>query len=186
MARIPLKDLATAPEGARPSLEAVQAKLGMVPNTVKVMANSPATVGAYVGLSGAVETGTLSRREREQIALVVAERNDCDYCLAAHTAVGKLSGLNALEIEDARRGTATATRERAILDLTGAVLAERGAVSDGLLAKVRDAGLTDGEITEVVTNVALHTLTNYLNRLAGTEVDFPAATPLETPAGRTA
>ena len=94
--------------------------------------------------------------------------------------VHKLFGLSELELRDARRGSATATREAAILTFAGEVLAHRGRVSDDALRRVRQAGLTDGEITEIVANVALHVFTNYLNLVAGTEVDFPAAPVLET------
>ena len=152
----------------------------MTPNLTRTMAHSAATLGGYLGLGGALAEGELSQREREQIALAVAEVNGCGYCLAAHSAVGKLVGLSELEVADARRGTATSKREHVILEFAGEVLAQRGRVSDEALRRVRDAGATDGEITEIVANVALNVFTNYLTEVAGTEVDFPAAPPIET------
>ncbi len=160
-------------------LQAVRDKMGMVPNITRVMANSPAALESYLAQSGALDGSSLSKREKEQIALSVAEDNDCDYCRAAHSAVGKMVGLSELEIRDARLGTGTSTRENAILTLSREVLRERGAVSDATLARVREAGLTDGEIAEVVAVVSLNVYTNYINRLAQTKVDFPAAAPLE-------
>jgi uncharacterized peroxidase-related enzyme len=160
-------------------LEAVQRKLGMTPNLTLTMARSEATLAGYLGLSGALAEGALSAREREQIALAVAESNGCGYCLAAHSAMGKIVGMSELELLDARRGAATVKREKAILAFAGAVLTHRGRVSDEALQRVRQAGLSDGEITEIVANVALHVFTNYLNLVARTEVDFPTAPALE-------
>ena len=180
MPRIDPIDPQEAEGKTRDLLDGVRRKLGMTPNLTRTMARSPATLAGYLGLSGALDVGALSRREREQIALVVAEANGCDYCLAAHSAAGKLFGLSELELRDARRGAATTKRANAIVNFAGEVLAHRGRVSDDSLCRVRQAGLTEGEITEIVANVALHVFTNYLNLVARTEVDFPAAPALET------
>lgn len=161
-------------------LNAIHSKMGMTPNLIRTMAQSSATLSGYLGLSGALEKASLSRREREQIALAVAEANGCHYCLAAHSAAGKANGLSDLEIRDARRGHATAGREEAILAFTTETVAKRGQVSDDALHRARQAGLTDGEITEIVASVALNLFTNYMNLVAHIDVDFPAAAPLET------
>ncbi|HSR71176.1 MAG TPA: carboxymuconolactone decarboxylase family protein [Kiloniellales bacterium] len=163
----------------RELLEAVRRKLGMTPNLIRTMACSAATLAGYLGLNEALGKGALSSREREQIALAVAQANGCQYCLAAHTAFGKLLGLSELEVCDARRGSATAKREDAILKFAGEVLARRGRVPDHELDRVRRAGLTDGEITEIVANIALNVFTNYLTEVAATEVDFPSAAAAE-------
>jgi uncharacterized peroxidase-related enzyme len=180
MPRIEPIDLQQAAGKTREQLDAVRRKLGMSPNLTRTMARSEATLTGYLGLSGAVSAGSLSRREREQIALTVAEANDCGYCLAAHSAAGKLAGLSELEVRDARRGIATSTRENAVVVLARQVLAERGRVSDETLRRVRQAGITDGEITEIVANVALRVFTNYLNLVAQTDIDFPVASALDT------
>ena len=180
MPRIDPIDPRKAEGKTRELLDAVQRQLGMTPNLPKTMAHSTATLSGYLGLSQALAGGTLSPREREQIALAVAQANGCGYCLAAHSAAGKLAGLSELELRDARGGTATGPRENAILAFTGGVLEHRGRVSDDALRRVREAGVSEGEITEIVANVALHVFTNYLNQVAQTEVDFPAASALET------
>ncbi|HSR54158.1 MAG TPA: carboxymuconolactone decarboxylase family protein [Acidobacteriota bacterium] len=163
----------------RKLLEAVRRRVGMTPNLIRTMACSAATLAGYLGLDEALGKGALSSREREQIALAVAEANGCGYCLAAHTASGKLFGLSELEVCDARRGSATAKREDAILKFAGEVLARRGHVRDNELRRVRRAGLTDGEITEIVANVALNVFTNYMTEVAATKVDFPPAAVVE-------
>jgi len=78
-----------APSASRPLLESVKKQLGFVPNMFRLISNSPAAPESYLALSGALSKGALPAPTRERIALAVAEINGCDYCLAAHTYVGK-------------------------------------------------------------------------------------------------
>ena len=133
---------------------------------------------SYLQLSAAVGKGTLPARLREQIALAVAQANECDYCLAAHFAVGRMVGLTAEQIRDSRLGTAVDPKADALIRFALKVVEARGAVGDDDLAAVRSAGFDDAAIAEVVANVALHVFTNYFNRLAETDLDFPAAPAL--------
>jgi uncharacterized peroxidase-related enzyme len=157
----------------------VKGKLGLVPNMTRAMANAPAALDGYLQLSGALGKGTLPARVREQIALAVAQANGCDYCLAAHSAVGRMVGLTAEQIVDSRLGTAVDPKADALIRFALKVLDARGAVSDGDLRDVREAGFDDGVISEVVANVALHVFTNYFNRMAATDLDFPEAPRLK-------
>lgn len=159
-------------------LGSVEKKMGLVPNIIATMANSPAVAQAYLGFSQSLSTGQLSARLREQIALVVGETNNCEYCLAAHTALGKGAGLTEGETCDARRAEAQDDNERAALQFARTMVNERGRVSDDDLQAVRQAGYDDGQIAEIVANVALNIFTNYFNHVAGTEVDFPVAPEL--------
>ena len=159
-------------------LDSVQKKLGIVPNLIATMANSPAVANAYLGFSQALSTGTLPARLREQLALVVGETNGCQYCVAAHTALGKGAGLSEGETCDARRAVAADDKERAALEFARTIVTDRGHVSDDDVDDVRQAGYTDGEIGEIVAHVALNIFTNYFNHVAGTEVDFPAVPEL--------
>ena len=159
-------------------LGAVQKKLGMVPNIIATMASSPAVAQAYLAFSQALAGGRLPARLREQLALVVGETNRCDYCVAAHTALGKGAGLSEIETVDARQGHADDEPERAALQFARKMVEERGWVSDEDLEGLREAGFSDGDISEIVGNVALNLFTNYFNHVAGTEVDFPAAPEL--------
>ncbi len=161
-------------------LGAVQKKLGLVPNLIATMANSTAVANAYLGFSQTLSGGSLPAPLREQIALVVGETNNCEYCVAAHTALGKGAGLTEAETCDARRAQAKDEKEQAALEFAKKVVNERGWVSDEDIQRVRQAGYSDGEISEIVANVALNIFTNYFNHVAGTEVDFPAAPELTT------
>ena len=158
---------------ARELLDAVKAKLGRTPNMMKTMAQSPAVLEAYLNFSGAIGGGKLSARLREQIALISAEINGCGYCASAHTAIGKMVGLGEDAILAARNGNADDAKTDAALKFAGAVIINRGEVSDADLQAVKDAGFSDGEIGEIVANVALNIFTNYFNEIAKTDIDFP-------------
>ena len=110
MARLPIIDPAKSTGKAHELLTAVQKKLGLVPNMTRVMVNSPAVLEAYIGFSGALDGGSLNAKTRERIALGVAEANQCNYCLSAHTTIGSLVGLNEAEILDSRRARSPFSR----------------------------------------------------------------------------
>jgi uncharacterized peroxidase-related enzyme len=171
-----------APESAtgkaKELLDAVKAKLGLVPNMTRAMANAPAVLNGYLQLSGALSHGDLPAKTREQIALTVAEANGCDYCLAAHTAIGKMTGLTADQIRDSRQGTAVDPKTAALIRFARVVVNTKGKVSGADLQTLREAGYGDGAIAEVVAHVALNVFTNYFNSVADTEIDFPKAEPL--------
>ncbi|GGJ19522.1 carboxymuconolactone decarboxylase family protein [Neoroseomonas lacus] len=176
MSRIPTPaTIDAAPEAARPLLNGVKAQLGSVPNLFRVLANSPAALGGYLGLNGALAKGALDPRTRERIALAVAEVNGCGYCLAAHTYLGtNLAKLDAAEIAANRAGRSNDAKADAAVRFAVAVTQSRGHVGDEAIATIRAAGWSDAEILEITVHVALNTLTNYVNEVAGTEVDFPA------------
>ncbi len=163
-----------APEAARPQLEAVKKLLGSVPNVFRMAANSPAALAGYVGLLGALAKGALPAPTHERIAIAVAEANGCDYCLSAHTWLGK----NVARLEDAdmmanRRGSSTDQFADAAVRFSRQVMERRGHVSEEELRAVRDAGYSDAQIIEIVQHVALNTWTNYVNSVAQTAIDFP-------------
>jgi uncharacterized peroxidase-related enzyme len=173
---------AIAPESAtgsaRDLLDAVNARLGLVPNMLQVMAVAPAVLEGYLGLSDALEKGGLSARTRERLALAVGQANQCDYCVAAHAAIGRAVGLTAEQIRDSRLGTAVDSQNNALLRFVRKVVDTRGRVTDRDLAAIRAAGFDDGAIAEVVAQVALNIFANYFNQVAGTVLDFPKAPAL--------
>ncbi len=178
MSRIPQINPESATGKAKELLDAVKSKLGLVPNMTRAMANSPAVLDGYLSFSGSLSKGNLSAKLREQIALTVGEANGCDYCLAAHSTIGKMVGLTAEQIMDSRRGTAVESKAEALLKFARRVVDERGRVSDLDLADARLAGLDDAALAEVVANVALNIFTNFFNHVAETDIDFPKAEPI--------
>jgi uncharacterized peroxidase-related enzyme len=173
MPRITPVQPADATGKAKQLLDGVQAKLGLTPNLAKTLATSPSALEGYLGLIGALAGGALDTKYREQIALAVAQANSCEYCLAAHTALGSLAGLQPDEILASRRAHAVDAKRDAGLKFAQTVVVNRGNVSDAAVSSIRAAGFTDGEITEIVANVALNIFTNYINLVAQTIVDFP-------------
>ncbi len=172
-----LRFLAISPEDAagraKELLDGVQATLGMIPNLMRTMANSPAVLEAYLNFTGALAMGSLPARLREQIALTVAEVGGCDYGLAAHSALGKVVGLSHQDILDSRQGTSPDRRVDAALQFARTVIHQRGRVGDDDIAPLRRVRYGDGEIAEIVANVALNLFSNYFNHVADTVVDFP-------------
>jgi uncharacterized peroxidase-related enzyme len=168
-----------APEAARPLLDAVQKQIGSVPNLFRLVANSPAALEGYLGMSGALAKGKLPAQTRERIALAVAEINACGYCLAAHSFIGgQMAKLDAAEIAANRRGRSNDAKADAAVRFAASVATQRGHVADAEVVAVRAAGYSDAEIVEIVQHVALNTWTNYLNEVAQTVIDFPVALPL--------
>ncbi|MGO9172839.1 MAG: carboxymuconolactone decarboxylase family protein [Rhodomicrobium sp.] len=175
MSRIPTPaTIGDAPAASRPLLEAVKKQLGTIPNLFRLVSNSPAALEGYLGLSGALAKGELSPATRERIALAIAEINGCNYCLSAHSYLGKnLAKLDEAEIVANRAGASTDPKANAAVRFAAKVAAERGHVSEDDLRAVKLAGYDDAQVIEIVLHVALNTWTNYINEVAKTDIDFP-------------
>jgi uncharacterized peroxidase-related enzyme len=173
MSRLTAIDPAQATGRAHDLLAAVKAKLKITPNMTRVMANSPAVLEAYLGFSGALEQGSLTAKLREQLALIVAQNNGCEYCLSAHSTLGKMAGLTESEIAGSRQAHTTSPKDTAALAFAQEIVQNRGVVPEEALAKVRAAGFSEGDVAEIIAHVALNVFTNYFNNVAGVDIDFP-------------
>lgn len=178
MPRIPTPaTIDIAPAASRPLLEAIKKQLGVVPNMFRLIANSPPALEGYLGLSGALNKGALPTATRERLALAVAEVNGCNYCLSAHTYLGRqLARLDDAEMSANRNGASRDPKADAALRFAGKLVRERGHVSDADLSAVRAAGYDDAQLIEIVLHVALNTWTNYINVVGDTDIDFPVVT----------
>lgn len=178
MSRLPIPaSIEASPAASQPLLQAVKKQLGVVPNLFRLVGNSPATLEGYLGLNGALAKGALEAPTRERIALAVAEINGCDYCLSAHSYLGKnLAKLSDAEIALNCAGGSADQKADAAVRFAVKLVNARGHVSDADIRAVRDAGHTEAQVIEIVAHVALNTLTNYLNEVANTEIDFPVVT----------
>lgn len=172
MSRIQPIDPKNAQGKSKELLETIAAKMGQVPNIFKIMAQAPAVLESYLKFSGALREGALDAKIQEKIALFIAQENQCQYCLAAHTTIGKIAGLDDQTMLDARRGESTEAKERAVLTLAQKIHEQRGSVEDIDVQNAQQAGLNDTEILETLAHVALNTFTNYFNHLTDPEVDF--------------
>jgi uncharacterized peroxidase-related enzyme len=178
MSRIPTPvTIEAAPAASQPLLQAVKKQLGVAPNLFRLVGTSPAALEGYVNLSGALGKGALPAATRERIALAVAELNGCDYCLSAHTYLGRnVAKLDDAEITANRNGGSNDVKADAAVRFAVAVAKLRGHIGGEDFEAVRSAGYTDAQIIEIVQHVALNTWTNYINTVAQTEIDFPVVT----------
>ena len=174
MSRVPLLDTTTAPADSRSLLGQIHQAFGATPNMFRAVAHSPAALRSMWGSFGALAQGALDARLGEQIAVAVAERNGCEYCLAAHTALGRKAGATAGEMAAAQAGEASDPQASAALRFALKLVNERGHVGAQDLQAMRAAGFNDAQIVEVVAHVALNLFTNYVNVAFAVPLDFPA------------
>lgn len=173
MSRLAIPAREAVPEAAKPLLDAVEKKLGSVPNLFRLLATSPAVLEGHLAKSAALSR-TLDAKMRERIALAVAAINGCDYCMSAHTYLAtNLAKLGADEIARNRAGGSDDPKIDAAVRFAAKVAHERGHVSDADIAEVRLAGYSDQQIVEIVAQVAENVFTNFLNEVAKTDIDFP-------------
>jgi uncharacterized peroxidase-related enzyme len=178
MTALPAIDPTTAEPEAAEALARAKAAFGAVPNLTKVMANSPATLDGYVELAGALSGGVLGPEVSERIAILIAEENGCAYCLSAHTYVAeRVLGLPDEEIVAAREGESADPRIRALLRLASAINRHRGTGAEDDVEAARAAGVSDGEMVEVIGHVAANAFSNYLAKTSRVDIDFPPVSP---------
>jgi uncharacterized peroxidase-related enzyme len=173
MARVAVIDPRAATGEAKQLLDAVQSGLGMVPNFIRMLANSPAALSAFLGLHGIAGAGLLEPKTRERIALAVAAQNACEYCVSAHTASGRKVGLDERELLANRMGRSSDAKAEAALIFARALVEHVGQVSEAEFEAVRAAGHSDAEIIEIITHVAMNIFTNLLGKATQVEIDFP-------------
>ncbi len=171
---VPLVDRESAAGDVREQLDQVHAAFGTVPAMFRAVANSPAALRSMWSAFGALGAGTVGAALGEQIAVAVANRNSCEYCLAAHTALGRKAGVTKDALEAAQTGGSDDPRTAAILAFALELVEERGQVSSATVQAVRDEDWSDEEIVEVIGHVALNLFTNYVNVALAVPVDFPS------------
>ncbi len=163
----------SVPPASQPLLDAVQKKMGMVPNMMKTLAGAPTVLEGYLAFSGTVGKSSLTAAQKEEIALAVGQVNGCQYCVSAHTLLASHAGISAEQAKEARSGRSSKPVDAAVLKFATQVVEKHGKVSDADVQAARSAGLTDGQVLEVVAATVLNILTNYLNNVAEPVIDFP-------------
>lgn len=144
-------------------------------NIFKAMAASPAGLDFYLGMAGALGKATLSAKEQEVVQLAIGEANNCGYCAAAHTIIGKGAGLTEAQTVEARRGHLADAKLNALTRFALTIHEKKGHVSDADVSAFKGAGYTDAAVVEVVAAYALAVFTNYFNHVNDTAMDFPPA-----------
>ena len=179
MPRIDPVTIDNAPEASRPVMEQIKANFGRVPNIFASLAHSPAALKTLMGMFGALEEGALAGKAHEAIALRIGQFHGCKYCTAAHSAKAKMAGATPEEAIGFRKGQSDDPKIQALLTLAETMVDNRGRLDDREVQAARDAGLSDAELLETVAIVACNTMTNYINALVLTEVDFPAVPEID-------
>ena len=174
MSRISLIDIQQNPQHAsQPTLAEITGAFGGAPNMFRAVAHSPATLRSLWGSFAALGQGSLPAKLTEQLAVAVAQRNGCEYCLAAHTALGRKAGATAAEMSHAQLGGSDDPATAAALAFALAVVDKRGRVGDEDIAALKAAGFSDEQLVELLGHVALNLFTNYVNVALDVPVDFP-------------
>lgn len=173
MSRVPLLDPKAAGD-SKPVLDQITAAFGATPAMFRAVANSPAALEMMWAGFGALGHGKIGAKLGEQIAVLVADRNACEYCLAAHTMLGKKAGVSAQDMSEAQAGRSSDPRTAAALTFAAAMVTDRAQVSDADVEALRNAGFDDEQIVELVAHVALNLFTNYINVALAVPIDFPA------------
>lgn len=174
MARVNLIDPASSSAAVKPTLDKINGAFGVVPNMFKAVANSSAALNSMWGSFGALAGGKLGARLGEEIAVAIANANHCEYCLAAHTALGRKAGASADEMAAAQIGKSSDPSTHAALTFALKVVRDRAALTDADVAALKAAGFDDEGVVEIIAHVALNLFTNYVNVALTVPVDFPA------------
>ena len=172
MSRVNL-ETQSVPAASQPLLGQIHQAFGVTPNMFKAVANSPAALQSMWAAFGALGKGTLGAKLGEQIAVAIANRNRCEYCLAAHTALGQKAGASAADMAAAQGGQSSDPRTAAALAFVLKVVEQRAQVSADDVAALKAAGFNDEQVVEILAHVALNVFTNYINVALDVPVDFP-------------
>ena len=162
----------TAPEDSRPLLEQAQQAFGFVPNLIGVLAESPAVAEAYLALGQVFDKSSLTAVERQVAILTISRYNECDYCMAAHSAIGSMQKVPADVIEAVRNDQPIADAKLEALRLFAtAMVDKRGWLAEDDITAFLEAGYSKAQILEIVLAASFKTLSNYANHMAATPLD---------------
>jgi AhpD family alkylhydroperoxidase len=157
--------------------DSLKGKLGFVPNLYATMAHSDTALASYLALQSA--KSSISGKAREVVNLVVSEVNACEYCLAAHTVIGRMHGFSDEQILEIRGGRARwDARLDALAVLARSIAGNRGHADPAALQAFFDAGWTQANLVDAIVTIGDKVVTNYLHSTTRVPVDFPAAPPL--------
>lgn len=162
-----------APAASQPLLGQIQQAFGATPNMFKAVSNSPAALQSMWAAFGALGQGTIGAKLGEQLAVAIANRNRCEYCLAAHTVLGQKAGASAADMAAAQVGQSSDPKTAAALAFALKVVEQRAQVSDADVANLHEVGFQDEQVVEILAHVALNLFTNYINVALDIPVDFP-------------
>jgi uncharacterized peroxidase-related enzyme len=176
MTRIATPAIASATGATAEVFAQIRAAAGSVPNTFATIgAHGPTALKAVLAADGALAAGSLSKQDQETIKLLVSHLAGCDYCVAAHTMLGKMTGLSLETMKQIRRLQPTGNAKRdALVRFVSLLQQTTGTIPQSELVAVKAAGYTDQQLVEISLAVSVTVFTNVFNRINDTAVDFPA------------
>ncbi len=176
MSRIHTPALDTATGATAEVYAQIKKAAGSVPNTFATIgAHGPAALQAVLNADGVLASSTLSKQDQETIKLLVSAVAGCDYCVAAHSLLGKMTGLSQDALKAIRAGQPTGDAKRdALIHFVKLLASTSGTISEAEFAAIKAAGYTDQQLVEISLAIAVTVFTNVFNRINDTAVDFPA------------
>ncbi len=176
MSRIHVPALDTATGATAEVYAQIKKAAGSVPNTFAAIgAHGPAALKAVLAADSALAAGSLSKQDQETIKLLVSVVAGCDYCVAAHSLLGKMTGLPQDALKAIRAGQPTGDAKRdALVRFVKLIAGTSGTIDADEFAAIKAAGYTDAQIVDISLAIAVTVFTNVFNRINDTAVDFPA------------
>jgi len=176
MSRLSVPNLETDTGPSGQVYAQIKKAVGTVPNALAaIAAHGPGALKSVLAADAVLAAGSLSKRDREVIKLVISAAGGCDYCVAAHSHLGKLAGLKPEELQQIRDGEATGDAKRdALVSFVRKLAQSSGTVSDEDFAAIKGAGYSDAQLVEISLAFATTVFTNVFNRINDTEIDYPA------------
>lgn len=156
----------------------IKSQIGMVPNLYAAMGISDKLLGGYLNFVETLKSGEFSGKEYEAIALITSERNHCDYCISAHTALAKMQGFSEAETLEIRQNNVFEKKLNALVKLTSEIISKTGFPSERSINEFLLVGYNKAAFAELIAIVTMTTLTNYIHHNGNFEIDFPLAQPL--------
>ncbi|GLR13470.1 alkyl hydroperoxide reductase AhpD [Chitinimonas prasina] len=173
MSRIALITPEIATREQHALLHSVGELQGYIPNLLRIVANSPAALRAFLDLHSLTRDGSLDLPTRERIAIALAQKNGSTYCLSAHAQLGSQAGLNGAEMESNRLGDSHDAKAAVAVRFACRLIEQRGDLDDDQLRSMRNAGYSDAEIVEVIAHTGMNFLSNLMSKVSQVEIDFP-------------
>jgi uncharacterized peroxidase-related enzyme len=175
MSRIVTPAIETATGATAEIYAQLKKTIGGVPNTFAAIgAHGPAALRAVLQADSVLAAGSLGKQDLETIKLVVSAAAGCDYCVAAHSLLGKMAGLTPEALREIRAGDATGDAKRdSLVHFVSTLAHTSGRISDDSFRAIKAAGYTDAQLVEISLAIAVTVFTNVFNRVNDTDIDLP-------------
>lgn len=157
-------------------LESVEKKMGKIPNLYATIGYSSSALKSMLETEiSLAHNSSFTAKEREAINLIVSQVNECDYCLAAHTTLGKMRGFTEEDTLEIRKGSFSEVKLDAVIKLAQSIANNKGNAEREVLENFFNAGYDEKALIELAALVALRSFTNYVFANTQIPIDFPLA-----------